>query len=102
MYILLAGLSHKTAPVELREKIALSGKALERFYQDIEEEPALEGTVVLSTCNGRGLYHHQGPTGKALRTWWPSVWRWMTNTWTRSYMPSCYQAVEHLFRVAWA
>jgi NAD(P)-dependent dehydrogenase (short-subunit alcohol dehydrogenase family) len=56
MYILLAGLSHKTAPVELRERMALSGKALERFYRDITEETALEGAVVLSTCNRTEIY----------------------------------------------
>jgi len=104
MYILLAGLSHKTAPVELRERIALSGKALERFYQDIKEEPALEGTVVLSTCNRVEVYTtardlEEGK--KALRDLVAQRLdvddKYLDQV---IYMPSCQQAIEHLFRVA--
>ncbi|NLW45025.1 MAG: glutamyl-tRNA reductase [Syntrophomonadaceae bacterium] len=104
MYILLAGLSHKTAPVELREKIALSGKALERFYQDIEEEPALEGTVVLSTCNRVEVYtttRDLEAGKKALRDLVAQRLEVDDEYLDQVlYMPSCYQAVEHLFRVA--
>ena len=104
MYILLAGLSHKTAPVELREKMALSGKALDRFYQDIKRETALEGAVVLSTCNRTEVYTtardlEQGE--KALQSFMVSRLG-MENESLNGvlYVPSCYQAIEHLFRVA--
>ncbi len=104
MYILLAGLSHKTAPVELREKIALSGKALERFYQDMKEEPALEGTVVLSTCNRVEFYSttRNLEEGKqALRNLVAQRLEVDDKYLDKVlYMPSCHQAIEHLFRVA--
>ena len=104
MYILLAGLSHKTAPVELRERIALSGKALERFYQDIKEEPALEGTVVLSTCNRVEVYSTTRDLEagkKALRELVARRLEVDDKYLDRVlYMPNCYQAIEHLFRVA--
>jgi len=97
-------LSHKTAPVELREKMALSGKALERFYQDIIEETALEGAVVLSTCNRTEVYTtardlEQGKN--ALRSFMLSRLGVEEDSLDQVlYVPSCYQAIEHLFRVA--
>lgn len=104
MYILLAGLSHKTAPVELREKIALSGKSLERVYQDLNEEATLDGAVVLSTCNRTEVYTtardlEQGE--KALRGYLAcklGIEEYLLES--ILYVPNCYQAIEHLFRVA--
>jgi glutamyl-tRNA reductase len=56
MNILVLGLNHKTAPVEVREKLAFSpakvGEALARLRQQM---PTLEA-VVLSTCNRVELY----------------------------------------------
>jgi glutamyl-tRNA reductase len=56
MEILVTGLSHKTAPVELRERLALPpdqvGPALTRFVA----APAVREAVFLSTCNRVELY----------------------------------------------
>lgn len=49
--IILIGANHKTAPVELREKLSFSNEetlsALEKFRQD----PDIKETMVFSTCN---------------------------------------------------
>ena len=56
MHIVVVGLSHKTAPVEIREKLAVSesrmGEALTRLcsYQGVREG------IVLSTCNRVEVY----------------------------------------------
>ena len=50
MKLLLTGLSHKTAPVHLREKLAISDALLPRALQDLQNLGAAEA-VVLSTCN---------------------------------------------------
>ncbi len=50
MKLLLTGLSHKTAPVDLREKLAIAEDALPRALQDLQKLGAAEA-VVLSTCN---------------------------------------------------
>ena len=50
MKLLLTGLSHKTAPVDLREKLAISESALPRALQELQQLGAAEA-VVLSTCN---------------------------------------------------
>ncbi len=97
-------MSHKTAPVQLRERMALSGKALERFYQDISEETALEGTVVLSTCNRTEVY----ATARDLELGERALRGFIAKRLEMNdeslepvlYVPNCYQAIEHLFRVA--
>ncbi len=50
MKLLLTGLSHKTAPVHLREKLAISEALLPRALQELQKLGATEA-VVLSTCN---------------------------------------------------
>ena len=50
MKLLLTGLSHKTAPVHLREKLAIAEGALPRVLQELQKLGAAEA-VVLSTCN---------------------------------------------------
>ncbi len=50
MKLLLTGLSHKTAPVHLREHLAIAESALPRALQELQKLGAAEA-VVLSTCN---------------------------------------------------
>jgi glutamyl-tRNA reductase len=50
MKLLLTGLSHKTAPLHMREKLAIPEDALPRALGDLQRLGAAEA-VVLSTCN---------------------------------------------------
>jgi len=50
MKLLLTGLSHKTAPVHLREKLAIAETLLPRALRELQKLGAAEA-VVLSTCN---------------------------------------------------
>ena len=50
MKLLLTGLSHKTAPVGLREKLAIAEASLGLALRDLQKLGAAEA-VVLSTCN---------------------------------------------------
>ena len=50
MKLLLTGLSHKTAPVHLREKLAIPEGTLPQTLQELQKLGASEA-VVLSTCN---------------------------------------------------
>lgn len=50
MKLLLSGLSHKTAPVHVREKMAIPEDALPRALHELQRCGATE-VVVLSTCN---------------------------------------------------
>jgi len=49
--ILLIGLNHKTAPVELRECLAFSGEETDRAAAALQETDGVEEVVLFSTCN---------------------------------------------------
>jgi glutamyl-tRNA reductase len=51
MEILLIGLSHKTAPVEVREKFSLPREKLKEFCGRIAGLPGIREGCALSTCN---------------------------------------------------
>ena len=51
MDILCIGLSHKTAPVELRERFAVGDAHLGEVSSLLAQTPGLREAVVISTCN---------------------------------------------------
>ncbi len=54
--LVLIGLSHRTAPVELRERVAFSADQARRASSELRSQGILEETLVLSTCNRSELY----------------------------------------------
>lgn len=52
----LIGVSHKTAPVEIREKLSLDGDLLTAVLTDIRDIGGVSGCVALSTCNRTEVY----------------------------------------------
>jgi glutamyl-tRNA reductase len=56
MEIVLLGLNHRTAPVELRERVAFSPEKAGRAASELRERGLLAETLVLSTCNRSELY----------------------------------------------
>jgi len=54
--IVVVGLSHKTAPIGVRERLAVSRDALPALYERLLADPALGEAVVLSTCNRVEVY----------------------------------------------
>ena len=56
MHLLLVGISHRTAPVELRERLDFHARGLESTLRIIAAHKALKESVVLSTCNRAELY----------------------------------------------
>ncbi len=51
MHIVIVGLSHKTAPVEIREKLAFAPTAMERPLRQMLELPSITEGLIVSTCN---------------------------------------------------
>ena len=56
MNIIVVGLSHKTAPVEIREKISFSEDGIEEPLHKIKNLPACCESMILSTCNRAEIY----------------------------------------------
>ena len=49
--LITLGISHKTAPVQLRERLALTQSAVRGFLQEVAAHPEVHEAVVISTCN---------------------------------------------------
>jgi len=56
MNILVVGLSHKTAPVAIRERVAFAPTAMEKPLHEMRALPAINEAVIVSTCNRVELY----------------------------------------------
>jgi len=54
--LLALGASHKTAPLALRERIALTDNGAEPLLHELTAHPAIGEAVALSTCNRTELY----------------------------------------------
>jgi len=54
--LLVIGVSHKTAPVEVRERLALTEPRAADFLRDLHGVPEIQEVVTISTCNRTELY----------------------------------------------
>lgn len=54
--LLAIGVSHKTAPVEVRERLALTDARAIEFVRDLHGVAEIQEVVALSTCNRTELY----------------------------------------------
>src|SRR6267378_845706 len=51
MKLLITGVSHKTAPVEIRERLAFSESALPAALAQLKSREGVSEALILSTCN---------------------------------------------------
>lgn len=56
MELLMLGLNHKTAPVDVRERFSLSKQAIRIGLANLNEYDGLSEAVILSTCNRSETY----------------------------------------------
>ncbi|RBQ21720.1 glutamyl-tRNA reductase [Spongiactinospora rosea] len=56
MSVLAVGLSHRTAPVALLERVAVSGDSLVKLLHDVHRSECVAEAMVVSTCNRVEIY----------------------------------------------
>ncbi|TYZ23883.1 glutamyl-tRNA reductase [Selenomonas ruminis] len=56
MELLMLGLNHKTAPVDVRERFAIPKQAIRDGLANLNEYEGLSEAVILSTCNRSEMY----------------------------------------------
>ncbi len=56
MHLLLVGVSHRTAPVDLRERIDFSARGVEAAVVSLAARPSNSEAAILSTCNRAEVY----------------------------------------------
>lgn len=101
MKILLTGLNHKTAPVELRERLAIAPENLADEIRALLSQPGIREGLILSTCNRVELLVCYEDSEPELASY---LYERFTVD-SQSLQPHLYQhreadAVRHLFRVA--
>ncbi len=100
--LMLAGLSHRTAPVEVRERVAFAPEQLPAALHALRQLIGVRGALILSTCNRSEIYVlHDGCAPESLLAWW-SHWCKLSVAELQGYLYHYQQtdAVRHLLRVA--
>ena len=67
MNIAVVGLSHKTAPVEVREKLSIQEAMMESVMQQLCHYPHIEEVAIVSTCNRLEIYIVATETEQGIR-----------------------------------
>lgn len=102
MAILAYGINHRTASVDLREKLAFSPERVISALGDVRDQAGLEEVAILSTCNRMELYctTHASDSGPVL-SWLGKYHALPMDQITRSVYEFWDEAaVRHLMRVA--
>ena len=56
MELIVLGLNHRTAPVDIREKFCLAPEEIKKGLEKLDDYELLQEAVVLSTCNRSEIY----------------------------------------------
>lgn len=102
MSLLSLGISHQTAPVDIRERVAVPDDTLREALTDLHKFAKLEETSIVSTCNRTEIYCRQD-SGESKR-----IMEWLCgykDIHKDDLAPFLYthpnqHAVNHAFRVA--
>ena len=104
MHLLLVGISHRSAPVELRERLDFQTRGVQDALQALGARRAATEAVIVSTCNRAELYAacEDLPAGRAAITTFISDYHGVERS---ALAPHIYdvtdlEAARHLFRVA--
>lgn len=105
MHLIVVGLSHKTAPVEIREKLAVPESRLGEALSRLCSYPGVKEGVLLSTCNRVEVYS----VVDDVETGYGRIQEFLADTHlalsSEQLTPHLYwhtgdRAIAHLFRVA--
>src|SRR6266849_878056 len=98
--LFVVGLSHKTAPVELREQLAVSPSHLVGRTAELKLREDLDEMVLLSTCNRVEIYAAARRPGCINHSLLGSLSDEPHDFRSCAYTYADREAVRHLFRVA--
>jgi len=94
--LFLVGLSHKSAPIEVREKVALTGDALKDALVQLRGQDGVAEAFVVSTCNRVEVFVH-AESEDAARGFFTSR---SQQAGDHVYVRRGVEAIRHLFRVS--
>ena len=104
MELLVVGLNHKTAPIEIRECLAFPGDKLEEALSKVHGLPSVRENMIVSTCNRVEVYVATREIEKATRDLKEFLSQYhglpLKEFERCLYAHTGEEAVRHIFRVA--
>jgi glutamyl-tRNA reductase len=104
MKLLITGLNHRTAPVEVRERLAFEEKTLPDALDRLKQQPGLLEGMILSTCNRVevAVTADEQADAEECVDGFIAESRSVTREWVSPYLyrHDGQNAIRHLFRVA--
>lgn len=102
MHLLALGLNHNSAPVDIRERAAVTAERLEDALASLRHWESVREATILSTCNRTEIYCHQASNDPRPLVHWLCDYHGLNDN---NIRPFLYQhpnqgAVSHAFRVA--
>lgn len=95
----ILGLNHKSAPVEVRERISYEGEALHKVLAELCAQDGISEAIVVSTCN-RSEFYCQADHVDNLQQWLQTQNIAGIDPQQHFYHHQGEAAITHLFRVA--
>src|SRR5687768_18308793 len=103
MPLLVIGINHRTAPVEIREKVVFAGDELPEALQELSSGAGVHEALIVSTCNRTELYCLSDGEEQALVSWlshWHDLTAHNLDISASLYRLRGTPAVQHVFSVA--
>lgn len=102
MHLITIGLNHASAPIGIRERVAVTAERLEDALRELANRNKVSETTILSTCNRTEIYCHQHEASDDQLVSWLCSFHGVAEADLSPYLyrfPDD-QAVRHAFRVA--
>lgn len=102
MPLFALGINHKTAPVQIRERVVFAPEQVPAALRDLRANPTVAEAAILSTCNRTELYWGTGHGATDTVVEWFQRYHRLEATEMRPYLyllPN-QEAVRHILRVA--
>ena len=102
MALLSLGINHLTAPVDIREKVAFAPEQMRQALHQLQDIPAVNESVIVSTCNRTEIYCDTSSDCSDTIVHWLTAHHGLNE---QGLIPYIYQhcdeeVARHLFRVA--
>ena len=102
MALLSLGINHLTAPVDIREKVAFAPEQMTVALHELQDIPAINESVIVSTCNRTEIYCDASSDCSEVITHWLTAHHGINENSLSPYIyhHSEQEVARHLFRVA--
>ncbi len=100
MSLVVLGINHRTAPVEVRERVVFEPSRIPDALRELASLPAIQESAILSTCNRTEIYCVADSGSTGLGKWLENYHQLGTSIHDCLYQHDGLRTVSHAFSVA--